>query len=93
MPSKIQALPRILRRQEVERLTGMSRSFIYEQMNVGDFPRSVQISVKAVGWLEHEVEEWIASRARVQKHSSSGHAQSDSPRQLDAESIKRRSYR
>ncbi|PSJ19006.1 hypothetical protein CVH10_25105, partial [Halomonas sp. ND22Bw] len=31
--------PRILRRPEVERLTGLSRSSIYDAMRRGEFPR------------------------------------------------------
>ena len=28
----------------------------------GKFPRRIKSSPNAVGWLEHEVEEWIAAR-------------------------------
>jgi predicted DNA-binding transcriptional regulator AlpA len=30
----------------------------------GDFPSRIQVSPQAVGWLESEVDHWIASRAR-----------------------------
>jgi prophage regulatory protein len=52
----------ILRRGDVERITGLSRSTIYEYMVRGAFPRPVRLSGKSVGWLESEVREWIKAR-------------------------------
>ncbi|MEX2575437.1 MAG: AlpA family phage regulatory protein [Halofilum sp. (in: g-proteobacteria)] len=56
---------RILRRPEVERLTGRSRTAIYEEMKTGNFPSSVRIGARAVGWFESDVQAWIESRERV----------------------------
>ena len=50
---------RLLKRPEVEAVTGMSRAAIYKQMRVGAFPRPVRISPGAVAWRESEVQEWI----------------------------------
>lgn len=52
----------ILRRRDVERKTGQARSTIYDGMAAGTFPRPIRLSAKAVGWLESEVEAWIADR-------------------------------
>ena len=41
---------RLLRRREVEEITGMSRSSIYRLMKKGKFPRRVRIGSKAVRW-------------------------------------------
>jgi prophage regulatory protein len=53
---------RMIRRPEVERLTGLRRSTIYELMARGQFPRPVALGRKAVAWLESEVAEWQRQR-------------------------------
>jgi prophage regulatory protein len=53
---------RILRREAVSEKTGLSRSAIYERMSQGTFPKAVVLSRKAVGWVESEVEQWIADK-------------------------------
>ena len=55
----------ILRRPEVERLAGVSRSTIYRWMAAGQFPTPVRLGVRARGWRTTDVEAWLASRARV----------------------------
>jgi prophage regulatory protein len=52
----------VLRRPQVQIRTGLARSTIYELMSSGKFPLSVQLTDRSVGWLAHEVDEWIASR-------------------------------
>ena len=54
----------LLRRRDVERRTGLSRSGIYKLMAEGHFPRCVRITESAVGWVEGEIAEWIAERVR-----------------------------
>lgn len=51
-----------IRRKEVERLTALSRSRIYDLMKQGAFPRPVSLGAMSVAWLEIEVREWIANR-------------------------------
>lgn len=74
MAAQIQAALTILRRKQVEARTGLCRSSIYARLRhnakrPGDydptFPKPVSVGAKAVGWLEHEVEAWIA--AQIQK--------------------------
>jgi prophage regulatory protein len=55
----------ILRRKQVEVRTGLSRSTIYAMMRDGSFPAPVALGAKAVGWLQSEVEQWIAERIRA----------------------------
>lgn len=52
----------LIRRHEVERLTALSRSRIYDLMKLGKFPKPVALGVMSVAWLEVEIHEWIASR-------------------------------
>jgi len=52
----------ILRRLEVERATGLSRSTIYELMAVGGFPKPVPLTPRSVGWIEAEIVRWQRER-------------------------------
>ena len=52
----------ILRRKQVEKRTGLSRSTIYLRMQEGTFPKPINLGARAVGWLEHEINSWLASR-------------------------------
>ena len=53
---------RLLRRREVERITGMSRSSIYRRMQSGGFPRPVRVGPSAVRWKESDITAWVESR-------------------------------
>ncbi|MFS2208345.1 helix-turn-helix transcriptional regulator [Variovorax sp. Varisp36] len=59
-PQTIRRFPdRLLRLPEVERLTGLRRSAIYEQMRRGTFPRSVKTGQRTAAWSESAVQSWI----------------------------------
>ena len=53
---------KILRRPQVEALTGLSRSTIYLLIQRGEFPAPVQLGTRAVGWPETEINQWIENR-------------------------------
>ena len=53
---------RLLRRRQVEEITGMSRSSIYRLMQNGEFPRPVRVGPTAVRWRESEITAWLESR-------------------------------
>lgn len=53
---------KIMKRPEVESMTGLSRSTIYVKMETGTFPKPIKLSERSVGWLEHEVQEWLKNR-------------------------------
>ena len=61
MPRKILRLPIVLDR------TGLSRSTVYQRVAEGKFPRPVSLGARAVGWIETEVEEWIARQIDVSR--------------------------
>ena len=61
-PAHVQLPTALIRRPAVERLTGMSRSRIYDLMDKGEFPRPVRLGSMSVAWLETEIREWIFSR-------------------------------
>lgn len=52
----------ILKRKQVQARTGISRSGIYQKMAEGEFPKSITLGPRAVGWLESSIEAWIQSR-------------------------------
>ena len=56
---------RLLRREEVEAQTGLSRSAIYRLMRAGQFPEPVKIGPRAVRWPQSELNEFLASRPRA----------------------------
>lgn len=53
---------RVLRRPDVERITGLGRSTLYERAEAGTFPRPINLGGRAVGWIESEVMEWLEAR-------------------------------
>lgn len=59
-------IDKILRRPMVQATTGLSSSTIYSMMAVGEFPRPVQLSVRAVGWRESDITAWLESRQNRQ---------------------------
>jgi prophage regulatory protein len=56
------AARRILRLPEVEHRTGLKHTAIYDGMAGGTFPRPVPLGLRAVGWLEDEIDQWIDQR-------------------------------
>ena len=63
---------RILRMAEVEARTCLSKSTIYALIGKGRFPKSVPLSVRARGFLEHEIDAWIEERATNREAAPSG---------------------
>jgi prophage regulatory protein len=60
----------ILRRRQVEARTGLSRSTIYQRMKEGTFPSPISLGSKAVGWLENELDAWLAERIKASRGES-----------------------
>ncbi len=57
----------ILRLPEIIARTGLSRSSIYLGISNGEFPRSVSLGGRAVGWLEEDVERWLAEKVEASR--------------------------
>ncbi|PLX70319.1 MAG: AlpA family transcriptional regulator [Denitrovibrio sp.] len=53
---------RILRRKEVESVTGLCRSSIYAKVEKGIFPKPIKLGTRSVGWIESEINEWLENR-------------------------------
>jgi prophage regulatory protein len=52
----------IIRLSQAILKTGLSRSTIYTLIKLGDFPKQIQLSPRTMGFLESEIDEWIAGR-------------------------------
>jgi prophage regulatory protein len=53
-----------LRLPEVKNRTGFSRSSIYLYIKRGLFPAPMKLGLRSVGWLEVDIQNWIASRRK-----------------------------
>ena len=42
--------------------TGLPRSTIYHKMSLDEFPQSINLGIRSVGWIAEEIEEWIQDR-------------------------------
>ena len=52
---------RLLRLPEVMTKTGYGKAWIYRLINEGLFPQPVKIGVRAIAFIESEIDEWIVS--------------------------------
>ena len=57
----------LLRRKQVEALTGLARSTLYKLIASREFPSPVRITAKAVAWPSNLVDAWISSRVSTAK--------------------------
>ena len=59
------AVPRkgdsVLRLPEVEKRTGLRRATIYRRATAGTFPKPVRIGPNATGWIESEIDAFLAA--------------------------------
>jgi prophage regulatory protein len=53
---------RLILRREVERLTGLPRSTLYEKIKKGEFPRPVRLTPRLSAFIQAEVDVWITQR-------------------------------
>ena len=79
MAAPTQTAVTILRRRQVETRTGLSRSSIYAKLRRNpkrpcdydpSFPKPVSVGARAVGWIEAEVEAWIAAQIEKSRCSA-----------------------
>lgn len=61
MSNKINRLPAVIDK------TGLSRSSIYLRMNKGEFPQSISLGDRAIGWLEADIEQWLEDKITASK--------------------------
>lgn len=56
---------RMLRIDQVIALTGLSKTRVYVLQAQGDFPLRIQLSPRRVGWVEAQVQAWLAEIGRA----------------------------
>jgi prophage regulatory protein len=49
--------------QTIQKKTGLSRSTIYKLESLGEFPKKIKLSPRTMGFLESEVDQWLADKA------------------------------
>jgi prophage regulatory protein len=60
MANQLKQVLAIIRLTQVKARTGRSRSSIYADVKAGKFPAPISIGARAVGWLDSEIDAWIA---------------------------------
>lgn len=53
---------KILRIKDVISKVSLSQSTVYKLVALGDFPKPISLAPNRVGWVESEVEEWLAEK-------------------------------
>jgi len=53
---------RIIRLPEVMNRVGLKRASIYAAIARGSFPKQIALGDRAVGWIEQEIDAWLAAR-------------------------------
>lgn len=58
---------RLLRLPQVMQQTGLRKTTLYELQKEGSFPMRIQVTSNSVGWIEEEINAWIAGRVAASK--------------------------
>jgi prophage regulatory protein len=64
---RMESMDRILRKPELVAKVGLSDPSIYRREKKGDFPKRITLGGHSVGWLESEVNDWLARKAAERK--------------------------
>ena len=57
----------ILRLPEVVSRTGLSRSTIYSRISENDFPPSISLGGRSVGWVSFEIDDWLEQKIDISR--------------------------
>jgi len=62
--NKLVANNRLIRIKSVIGITSISKSYVYQLVREGKFPKPIQLikNGKAVAWIESEIQAWVESR-------------------------------
>ena len=69
--------PKIVRRRQLETRLSLSRSTIYDKINPksprydASFPKPIRLGGAAVGWLAHEVDDWLNRQIEASRRQES----------------------
>ena len=62
----------IVKINAVKQQTNLSAASIYRLAKQGDFPKQIKLGVKASGWLQCELDDWIQSRLNARDEEAKG---------------------
>lgn len=57
----------VLRLPQVCQVTGLCRSMVYQLEAERRFPSRIKLGLRAVGWIEEEVQAWLISRVQANR--------------------------
>ena len=55
---------RIVRRDEVSKLTGLARATIYKKVQDRSFPPPIRLGARSVGWRLTDIDTWLQAPER-----------------------------
>ena len=55
----------LLRRAQVQKKTGLSKSALYLVVKNNSFPQPLKIGTRAVAWRKSEIDSWIANLSKA----------------------------
>jgi len=70
MPKSTVSEERLVRLNEVLKLTGLCRSSVYQLMRRSEFPEQIPIGPRAVAWVLTEILDWIRCRVDSRRGKS-----------------------
>ena len=66
------SMKNIVKINAVKQQTNLSTASIYRLAKQGDFPKQIKLGVKASGWLQCELDDWIQSRINARDEEAKG---------------------
>lgn len=67
---EIKAKTTFIRLPEVIKRTGFGKTWIYELIKAGRFPSQVKTGIRAVAFIESEIDEWIEATIRNSRQNA-----------------------
>jgi len=58
---------KILRLPALKERVSLSRSTIYLRISKNEFPAPISLGDRAVGWLEEDIENWLAEKVKASR--------------------------
>ena len=65
---------KLLKRPEVEKITGLSRASIYSKIKTGAFPVPVRLGQNSVAWRAEDIDRWISELPVANELRDESHA-------------------
>ena len=62
----------IWRLHTVKAHTGLPRSTIYHKMSLDEFPQSINLGLRSVGWIADDISDWINEQIERSRRDDQG---------------------